>query len=96
MDPIVLYPSLIVGLILVLIHLFLCHRRSRAVNPTVLISAPLTGSGIVCGVLLIVGSFSARVMAHLTGINIYIFIAGVAVCYVAGLTIYKDFLSGDK
>ncbi len=95
-DPLVLYPSLFVGLVLVLIHLFHCHRNKRAVNLAVMTGAVLSGGGFVCGVLLVVGSFYKPVMDHLIGINLYIFIAGLAVCYVSARTIYKDILSARE
>jgi hypothetical protein len=97
MDSLVLYPSLFVGFVLILLYLVRCHRHKRSVNLAVMTNAVLTGSGIVCGILLIIGSFNKKVMDHLTGINVYIFIAGVAVCYVSAETIYKDILQGrDK
>jgi hypothetical protein len=78
-DPIIYIPSGVAGLILVLIYLFRCHRSKETVNPAILTGAILSGSGMVCGVLLIIGSFYKGVMDHLTGINLYILIAGLAV-----------------
>lgn len=89
-DPLVLYPSLFLGLVLVVIYLVICHRQKKPVNLAVMTNAVLSGSGIVCGILLVLGSFLKNVMDHLSGINVYIFIAGIAVSYVSARTIYGD------
>jgi hypothetical protein len=95
MDPIVLYPSLIFGVILIVLHLLQCHKKKKPVNLGVMINSVLSGSGVVCGLLLLIGSFSDQIMKRLTGINVYIFIAGLAVCYVSAQTIYKDIVSNQ-
>ena len=93
MDHIVLYPSIGLGLIIILVHLYKCHQSKRSVNLAIIINAVLAGSGIICGGLLMWGSFDDKIMKRLTGINIYIFIAGIAVLFVSAQTIYKDLFS---
>ncbi len=96
MDKIVLIPSLALGLIFICIYIFRCWRNNAEFNIGVMINATFQASGIVCGLFLILGVFYEHVRALMTGIDIYIFISGLAVLTVSIQTLYKDIIRGTS
>lgn len=94
MDPIVLYPSAGLGFVLIVVYLFRCFRKKHSPSLPVIIGAVLSASVIVCGVLLIAGGLDKRVMDRVKDVNLYIVVAGLALCYVSITSIYKEIFSG--
>ncbi|ELP2673660.1 threonyl-tRNA synthetase [Vibrio parahaemolyticus] len=84
----------IFGAFLILIYTYRCHRAKREFNQAVMVNAILQSSGIICGVLLILGTFNDEAKKLLNEIDLYILIAGFAVTAASVKGIYKDiFLS---
>jgi hypothetical protein len=96
MDSVVLLPSVALGLLFLFAYLYLCLRRKEKMNIGVMINAFLQSSGIVCGLLLMVGSVYAPAKEYLKGIDIYIFIAGLAVLVVSIQGVHKDIFSKSE
>lgn len=93
MDSVVLVPSVALGLLFLFAHLYLCIRRKQRTNIGVMINAFLQSSGIICGLFLMTGSVYAPAKEYLKGIDIYIFIAGLAVLIVSIQSVHKDIFS---
>lgn len=96
MDKVVLVPSLALGLIFICIYIFRCWKNGAEFNVGVMISATFQASGVVCGLFLIVGIFSEDLRALMTGIDIYIFVSGLAVLAVSLQAFHKDAIKGTK
>ncbi|CAK3135496.1 Threonyl-tRNA synthetase [Vibrio crassostreae] len=94
MDKAIYIPSAILGAILILIYTYRCHRAKREFSQAVMVNAILQSSGIICGFLLILGTFNDDAKKLLNEIDLYILIAGFAVTAASVKGIYKDiFLS---
>jgi hypothetical protein len=96
MDKVVLVPSLTLGLIFICIYIFRCWKNDAEFNVGVMISATFQASGVVCGIFLIIGIFSEELRALMTGIDIYIFVSGLAVLAVSLQAFHKDAIKGTK
>ncbi len=96
MDSVVLVPSVVLGLLLLIAYLYRCFRRKEKTNVGVMINAFLQSSMIVCGLFLMAGSVYAPAKEFLKGIDIYIFIGGLAVLAVSIQGIHKDIFSSSE
>lgn len=96
MDSIILLPSVVLGVCFVLFYAFRCHRNKESINLGVIVNTFLLSSGIVCGLLLMTGCVYEPAKAYLKGIDIYIFIGGIAVFVVSAQGIYKDVFSSPQ
>lgn len=94
-DSIILLPSIVLGILFLLFYVRRCHRNRESLNLGVIVNTFLLSSGIVCGLLLMVGCIYEPAKAFLKGIDIYIFIGGIAVFVVSAQGIYKDVFSGS-
>ncbi|MCE7535619.1 hypothetical protein [Aliivibrio fischeri] len=94
MDKAIYIPSAILGVIFILIYAYRCHVTKREFNQAVMVNAFLQSSGIVCGLLLVLGTFNDEAKKLLNEIDLYILIAGFAVTAASIKGIHKDiFLS---
>lgn len=97
MDSIVLLPSVTLGVIVLGFYVRRCYRHKESLDLGTIINTFLLSSGIVCGSLLMVGSVYEPAKAFLRGIDIYIFIGGIAVFVVSAQGLYKDvFLRSER
>lgn len=96
MDSVVLLPSVVLGIVVLLFYVVRCHRNKESLNLGVIVNTFLLSSGIVCGLLLMVGCIYEPAKAYLKGIDIYIFIGGIAVFVVSVQGLYKDVFSGSQ
>jgi O-antigen/teichoic acid export membrane protein len=96
MDKVIFIPSIILGLLFIGLHLFRCKKQREEPNIGIIINAILTAGSIVCALFLIVGSVFEPIMKYVSGLNLYIFIAGVALFYVSAQSIYRDILKKEK
>lgn len=90
MDKVVLFPSLLLGLILVVVYLIRCWRSGSDFDQGVMVNIIFQASGVVCGLFLIVGVFFDELRRLMTGIDLYILIGGCAVLTVSVRGFYKD------
>ena len=96
MDRIVFLPSAGLGICFIVFYLYRCHNAKKAINISILISLVLQASGIVCGLFLIASTIFDKVKAFLQGIDIYIFIAGLAVIAVSLQGFHRDVIKSTK
>lgn len=96
MDSIVLIPSVVLGICVLAYYLHRCYQNKEAINVGVIVNTFLLSSGIVCGLLLMVGSIYAPAKEFLKGIDIYIFIGGIAVFVVSAQSLHKDVFSAQS
>ncbi len=96
MDKLVFLPSAFLGVVFILVYLYRCHRIKKQFSLSVMISAVLRASGLVCGLFLITSTMSQKVKEILEGIDIYIFIAGIAVIFVSSQGLYRDIIKSTK
>lgn len=94
MDKVVLLPSLALGLVFICIYMFRCWKNNAEFNIGIMINATFQASGAVCGLFLIIGIFSEDLRKLMTGIDIYIFISGLAVLAVSMQAFHKDAIKG--
>ena len=95
MDSVILVPSVVLGFVFLVCYLLRCHKRKTETNLGIMVNAFLQSSGIVCGVFLMAGSVYPPAKEYLEGIDIYIFIAGLAVSAVSMKGVFKDIFSDD-
>ena len=96
MDKTILIPSVVLALLVISLYLFRCWKFKKTVNNAVLISGVLNSSGIVCGIALGLSPFFPSVKALIGGIDIYIFIGGLAVLFVSSQAIHRDVIKATK
>ena len=85
-----LIPSAILGLIFVAIYSWRCWKTNNEFNHAVMINAIFQASGIVCGLFLVAGIFWPDAKAMISGIDIYIFVSGLAVLAVSVQGFHRD------
>ena len=90
MDKIMLLPSAGLGLLLVTLYAYRCWKSKVEFNQAVMINIVFQSSGIVCGVFLILSIFFPEVKALMSGIDIYIFVSGLAVFSVSIQGFHRD------
>ena len=96
MDKVILIPSVIVGLIFVGIYSLRCWKNGHEFNHGVLINSIFQASGIVCGMFLIIGTFMPDLKQKMTGIDIYIFVGGLAVLSCSTQSYWRDAITATK
>lgn len=95
MDSVILLPSIVLGVILLVIYVWRCNRDNKSLDLGVVVNTFLLSSGIVCGLLLMAGCVYEPAKALLKGIDIYIFIGGIAVFVVSAQGIQKDIFAAS-
>lgn len=90
MDKVILLPSAILGLLLIILYLVRCWRSGTEFNHAVMINIVFQSSGIVCGFFLIASIFIPEIKERMTGIDIYIFVSGLAVFAVSLQGYHRD------
>ncbi|WP_276754128.1 threonyl-tRNA synthetase [Pseudoalteromonas marina] len=90
MDKVVLIPSAALGLILIIWYSLRCWHSGSDFNHAVMINIVFQSSGIVCGVFLIMSIFIPEIKELMSGIDIYIFVSGLAVFAVSLQGYHRD------
>lgn len=96
MDSIIFLPSVVLGLIFLMFYIIRCHRNKESLNLGIIINTFLLSGGVVCGILLMVGCVYEPAKTLLKGIDIYIFVGGIAVLFVSVQGIYNDVFSNSQ
>lgn len=96
MDTIVYVPAVVLALPFLAIYTFACVRRTRRFNLAILVSILLYSSGVCAGALLMAGTFFKDLQARLTGLQLYIFIGGLAVLAVSVQGLARDVFQKDE
>lgn len=96
MDKIIYLPSAGLGLCFVAFYIYRCHSAQKDFSLSIIVSCILHASGIVCGLFLIASTIFEKVKEFLQGIEIYVFIAGLAVIYVSLRSLHRDVIKGTK
>jgi len=89
-DKVILIPSAILGLILIAVYSWRCWRTKSQFNHAVMINAVFQASGIICGLFLVAGIFWPEAKKMISGIDIYIFVSGLAVFAVSAQGFHRD------
>lgn len=90
MDKVMLIPSAILGLIFIAVYSWRCWKTKNEFNHAVMINAVFQASGIVCGLFLVAGIFWPEAKQLISGIDIYIFVSGLAVFAVSAQGFHRD------
>lgn len=90
MDSIILYPSAILGLLLVFVYWARCWYHDIEFDLSVVVNVVFQASGVVCGVLLIAGTFFEQARQHIQQIDLYVFVSGLVVLVTCCRGIYKE------
>jgi hypothetical protein len=92
-DAVILVPTVVLSLALLSIYAAKCMRRTHDWSLSVAVSLVLLSSGAVGGALLMARPFlSAAFQDRLTGLDLYIWIGGLAVFAVSALEIFRAVL----
>jgi hypothetical protein len=92
MDKVICIPSIILGLLFTGLYLLRCKKQKKEPNVGIIVNSILAASGIVCALFLIAGSFFETIKRYVSGVDLYIFIAGVAILVVCGQSVYRDII----
>ena len=95
-DKTILIPSAILGLILVGIYWWRCWKSESEFNQAVMINTVFQASGIVCGIFLVASTFFSEIRQLMTGIDIYIFVSGLAVFAVSVQGFHRDAIKSTR
>ena len=90
MDKLILIFSLGLATFIISIYVFRCWKHSSKIDNTVIITSTLHSSGIICGIALALSPIFPSVKELISGIDMYIFIGGIAVFFVSSQAIHKD------
>jgi hypothetical protein len=90
MDKAICIPSILLAIVLIALYVFRCRQQRKELNIGVIVNSILGASGLVCASFLIAGSVFERVMQYVSGVNLYIFIAGTTLLFVSGQSVYRD------
>ena len=96
MDKIIYIPSAGLGLFFIAFYLYRCRSTQKDFSLSIIVSSVLHASGIICGIFLIASTVSEKVRELLQGIEIYVFIAGLAVIVVSLQGFHRDVIKGTK
>lgn len=96
MDNVIFYPSAAIGLVLLTIYFFRCRATKSEFNLSLIANVILQASGIVCGTLLVIGTFYEPAREILKNIDIYILISGLVVVGTSIKSIHKDIFASTK
>ncbi|WP_335911913.1 MULTISPECIES: threonyl-tRNA synthetase [Shewanella] len=96
MDKAIFIPSALIGVVLIAIYAFRCHKAKKEFNQAVMVNAILQASGVVCGILLVAGTINEDARKLLKEIDLYIFIAGMVVLAASLKGIYSDIFLSTK
>jgi ABC-type uncharacterized transport system permease subunit len=89
-DKVMLIPSAALGLIFVIIYVWRCWKTGTEFNLAVMINTVFHASGIICGLFLIVSVFVPEAKEMISGIDIYVFVSGLAVFAVSAQSFHRD------
>lgn len=96
MDKVIYIPSAGLGLCFIAVYLYRCHSAGKDISLSIMVNAILQASGIVCGIFLIASTIFQEVRKLLQGIEIYVFIAGLAVIAVSLQGFHRDVIKMTK
>lgn len=96
LDSIIFLPTVALGTIILLFYFIRCHKSNKSLNLSVIVNLFLLSSGVICGLLLMVGSIYEPAKAYLKGIDIYIFIGGLSVFIVSIQSLRKDIFADTE
>lgn len=89
MDNLVLFPTIGIASFLLIVHLAVCLKKKITPGLAPILNIVLLASGLVCGVMLMVGCVYEPVMKRISELKLYIFIAAVAVLYISISELWK-------
>ena len=90
MDKVMLIPSAILGLIFIALYSWRCWKTKIEFDHAVMINAVFQASGMVCGLFLVATIFIPDAKQWISGIDIYIFVSGLAVFAVSAQGFHRD------
>ncbi len=90
MDKLILIPSAILGLTLIAIYCYRCWKNKTEFQNGVMINTGFQASGIVCGIFLVLSVFYPEIRNKISGLDIYIFVSGLAVVAVSLQGFHRD------
>lgn len=96
MDQFIFIPSAFIGILFIAIYSYRCHKSNKKFNQAVIVTAILQSSGIVYGLLLILGTVNDEVRKLLNEIDLYILISGLVVVSASLQGLKKDIFLSTK
>lgn len=96
MDKAILFPSVLFAMLLLGIYWYRCWKNKVHFDLSTAVTSTFNASGVICGVALISSLFFPEVKSILGGIDIYIFIGGLAVLIVSVQGINKAVFQASK
>ena len=90
MDRTVFLLTVALAVATIVFYGFRCWKTSEAMNVSTLVNIILHAAGIIAGVFLVLSTIFPEYKETLSSLDIYIFIAGVAVCSVSVQGMMRD------
>jgi uncharacterized membrane protein YdcZ (DUF606 family) len=79
MDKYLFVPTALIGLVVVVMYAYLCHRHDRHFDIGTMVSLLLFSAGIVGSFFIVASTFIPNLRNSLSELNLYILIAGAVV-----------------
>jgi len=93
LDKALFVSVVILGITIILIHLFDCLKHDKPFNHSVLVNTMLLSAGIMSGFCLMVGTIVDEFKSLLEDSELYIFISGLTILAVSLNQLHKDTLA---
>jgi len=92
MDRTIFLPTAALGAAFIMLYGFRCWKHAEAMNVGTLVNIMMQSGGMTVGGFLILSTLVPELKQRLTGVDIYIFIAGLAVLAVWAEALKRDLL----
>ena len=79
MDRLLLIPTAVLGIVIVGIYAFVCHKRGKKFDIGTMVSLLFFSAGLIGSVFIIASTFYPELRAKLAELDLYILIAGLVV-----------------
>lgn len=83
MDSLIFLPAAGISTVIIIYYIIVCARTPRRFELWTLLNVVVYCSGVVAGVVLILSTVIPSLRARLSGIEIYLFMAGAAVIAIS-------------
>lgn len=93
MDELIIYPTIALGVLAVISYLVVCRSQKKEANVAVLVNLILAASGVCCGVILMASTFYEPLRDRVSGLSLYVFIAGLVVFFVSAQAIRREIVA---
>ncbi|SCA56740.1 Threonyl-tRNA synthetase [Candidatus Terasakiella magnetica] len=96
MDNLIIYPSAILGVLLICIYTYRCYLTKTEFDMSKIVTAILSSTGVIGGLVLVGAFFSDQLKGLVQQIELYVLISGLVVLATSIQSIKKDFFDTTR